>query len=100
MEIYVIHACGKLLFTLRPKLKEVLNELENTGVVAKVDYGTGWVNTLFIVDKKDGSLMFCWDPHLNVAIERQICLDNSSSHLCVFRRDKFLRMPLAPDVLK
>ena len=53
------------------KLKCILNCLENDGDVAKVDKPTDWINSLVIVEKKNGFLHFCLDPKdFNKAVKR------------------------------
>ena len=68
----VIHAPRKIPLSLMPKLKETLDDLESSGVVSKVEKPTDWVNSLVIVEKKDGSLRICLDPKdLNKSIKRE-----------------------------
>ena len=51
------------------KLKLILQELEEKDVIQKGDITTPWVNSLVIVEKRDGSLRLCLDPRdLNKAI--------------------------------
>jgi len=53
-------------------LKEKLHELEEKDVIQKVDRPTPWVNSLVIVEKRDGSLRLYLDPrNLNKAIRRE-----------------------------
>jgi hypothetical protein len=67
----VIHAPRKVPYGLQPKLKETLDRLEKDQIVSKVDHPTNWVNSLVIVEKKNGKLRLCLDPtDLNVAIKR------------------------------
>lgn len=68
----VIHPPRKVPYALLPKLQETLQELETKGVVARVDRPTDWVNSLVIVEKKNGDLRLCLDPRdLNRAIKRE-----------------------------
>lgn len=61
----------KVPLSLIPKLKETLDNLTKSGVISKLDRPTDWVNSLVIVEKKDGSLRLCLDPkNLNNAIKR------------------------------
>jgi hypothetical protein len=61
----------KVPLSLIPKLKETLDNLTKSGVISKLDRPTDWVNSLVIVEKKDGSLRLCLDPKdLNNAIKR------------------------------
>ena len=52
----VIHLPRRIPLSLYDKLKHTLNNLENEGIVSKVDKPTDWVNSLVIVEKKNGSL--------------------------------------------
>ena len=68
----VIHPPRKVPYGLQGKLKETLSNLEAQGVIARVEQPTDWVNSLVIVEKKDGSLRLCLDPRdLNKAIKRE-----------------------------
>ncbi|KAL9951249.1 hypothetical protein ACROYT_G043882 [Oculina patagonica] len=67
----VIHPPRQVPYSLLEKLKEKLQELEEKDVIQKVDRPTPWVNSLVIVEKRDGSLRLCLDPRdLNKAIRR------------------------------
>ena len=69
-----IHPPRKVPLSLMPKLQETLEKLTKQGVVSKLDRATDWVNSLVIVEKKDGSLRLCLDPKdLNKAIKRENC---------------------------
>ena len=68
----VIHPPRKVPYSILGKLQEKLSQLEKSGVVRKVDKPTPWVNSLVIVEKRDGSLRLCLDPRdLNKAIQRE-----------------------------
>ena len=68
----VVHASRTIPLKLLPQLKKTLDDLETSGVVSKVEKPTDWVNSLVIVEKKDGSLRLCLDPKdLNKAIKRE-----------------------------
>lgn len=58
----VVHAGRNVPFSIQPKLKETLQELETHEVIARVDKPTAWVNSLVIVEKKYGTLRLCLDP--------------------------------------
>ena len=61
----------KVPLSLIPKLKETLDNLTKSGVISKLDRPTDWVNSLVIVEKKDGPLRLCLDPKdLNNSIKR------------------------------
>ena len=67
-----IHPPRKIPLSLMPKLKETLKKLTEMDVISKVDKATDWVNSLVIVEKKDGSLRLCLDPKdLNKSIKRE-----------------------------
>ncbi|XP_046850289.1 uncharacterized protein K02A2.6-like [Xenia sp. Carnegie-2017] len=55
-----------------PRLKSTLENLTEIGIISKVDRATDWVNSLVIVEKRNGMLRLCLDPkHLNQAIKRE-----------------------------
>jgi len=57
---------------LLPKVKEKLEAMERNGIIKKRDEPTAWVNSMLIVEKKDGSIRLCLDPReLNKAIMRE-----------------------------
>lgn len=58
----VIHAPSRVPHALPNCLKEELFEMEQDGIMAKVDKPADWVNNLVIVEKKDGSLCLCLNP--------------------------------------
>lgn len=63
---------GECRKVCKEKLKQKLQELEEKNVIQKVDRPTPWVNSLVILEKRDGSLRFCLDPRdLNKAIRRE-----------------------------
>ena len=58
----VIHPPRRIPLTVEAKLKKTLDKLENSGIITKQDGPTDWVNSLLVVEKKDGSLCICLDP--------------------------------------
>ena len=65
----VIHAPRKCPITLRPKVKEHLYKMECLGVITHVDEPMDWVSSITYVQKANGELRLCLDPHdLNEAI--------------------------------
>ena len=62
MQNPTIHPPRKVPLTILPKLKETLDRLEMAGVVSNLDHPTEWLNSLVIVEKKDGSLRLYLDP--------------------------------------
>lgn len=68
----VVHACRKVTFALRKKLKEELGRMEKMDVITKMDEPTDWVSSLVTVVKKNGDLRICLDLRdLNKAIKRE-----------------------------
>jgi hypothetical protein len=68
----VVHPPRRVPLSLHPRLKKTLDALEKQNIIAKVDHPTDWVNSLVIVEKKNGDLRLCLDPkHLNKAIKRE-----------------------------
>lgn len=68
----VVHACRKVPFALREKLKEELARMEKLNVIQKINEPTDWVSSLVIVQKKNGALRICLDPRdLNKAVKRE-----------------------------
>ena len=62
----------KVPLSIKPKLKKKLDTLISRGIISPVDHPTDWVNSLVIVQKKDGTLRLCLDPpDLNKAIKRE-----------------------------
>ncbi|GFT02203.1 transposon Ty3-I Gag-Pol polyprotein [Trichonephila clavipes] len=58
----VIHPPRRVPLTLQPKLKCTLDRLEKEGTVSKVNKPTDWVQSLVIVEKRNGNLRLCLDP--------------------------------------
>lgn len=68
----VINPPRRVPLALHDKLKRTLEQLEQDGIIAKVNKPTDWVNSLVIVEKQNGSLRICLDPrNLNKAIKRE-----------------------------
>ncbi|ESN95653.1 hypothetical protein HELRODRAFT_86420, partial [Helobdella robusta] len=71
----VIHPPRRVPLALQPKLKQKLDSLLKNEIMEKKDEPTNWVNSLLIVEKKDGSLRLCLDLNksqinLNKAIKK------------------------------
>ena len=65
----MIHAPRKCPIALCPKVKEHLNKMEYLGVITHVDEPTDWVSSSTNIQKANGELWLCLDPHnLNEAI--------------------------------
>jgi hypothetical protein len=68
----VKHACRKVPFPLRDKLKAQLDKMEQMQVITKVGEPTDWVHALVTVVKKDDTLRVCLDTRdLNKAVKRE-----------------------------
>lgn len=68
----IIHPPRKIPFSLQLRLQETLRKLEAEDIIAAVDKQTEWVNSIVLVEKKNGSLRICLDPRdLNKAIKRE-----------------------------
>lgn len=67
-----IHPPRKIPLNLITKLEQTLKEMTQMDVISKVNKATDWVNSLVIVEKKDGSLRLFLDPKdLNKSIKRE-----------------------------
>jgi hypothetical protein len=67
-----LHGPRRVPQSLSAKLKRTLDELEEKGVVSKVEKPTELVNSLFIVEKSNGDLRLYLDPRdLNLAVKRE-----------------------------
>ncbi|KAK2726721.1 hypothetical protein QYM36_007527, partial [Artemia franciscana] len=61
----------KMPIAMREKLKQDLNRLESLGIIEKVEEPTEWINSMVLVEKKDGGVRICIGPvDLNKAIKR------------------------------
>ena len=68
----VVHPPRRVPKSLLERLKLKLQEVEERDFIQKVDIPTPWVNSLVIVEKRDGSLRLCLDPRdSNKAIPRE-----------------------------
>ena len=68
----VVDAPRKVPHTLLPKYESALQKLVKDEVIVPVDEATDWVNSIVIVEKKNGDLRLCLDPrNLNKAIKRE-----------------------------
>ena len=70
--IPVIHSARRIPHSLLDRLKQCLETNLQCGVLKRVDEPTDWVNSLVIVEKKNGTLRLCLDPRdLNKAVKRE-----------------------------
>lgn len=70
----VVHAQRKVPLTLKDKIKDELEDMENQSIIQKIKEGepTAWVNSLIYREKANGRLRLCLDPKdLNRAIQRE-----------------------------
>lgn len=66
-----IDAPRKVPFALHHRLQQELEKMEKMDVITKVTEPTEWVNSLILIEKKNGQLRVCLDPrNLNQAIKR------------------------------
>ena len=66
-----IDAPRKCSVHIREKLKSELDNMEQQGVIRKIQHNTDWCRSLTTSVKKDGSLRLCLDPkRLNNALKR------------------------------
>ena len=67
----VIHAPRRVAFAKRPKLKDELDRQLKQGYLTKVNEPTDWVNSMVMIEKKNGDVRICIDPKdLNMANKR------------------------------
>ena len=62
----------KIPASLLEKIKEKLDNMEEAGMIRKIDDSTKWVNSMVVMEKPSGGLRICLDPRdLNKAIKRE-----------------------------
>ena len=67
----VVHPPRQVPQPLRNQLADTLEDMVKQGVLEKVDGPSDWVNSMVVVQKKDGGLRICIDPKdLNKALKR------------------------------
>ena len=69
----MIPAPRKCPIALCPKVKEHLNKMECLGMITHVDETTDWVSSITYVQKANGKLCLCFDPH---DLNKAICWDH------------------------
>ncbi|KAI5750921.1 hypothetical protein M8J77_002494 [Diaphorina citri] len=68
----VISPPRRVPFSIQKKLKDTLDQMEQDGIIKKVDVPTDWVSNMVIKEKKNGDLRICIDPKaLNMNIKRE-----------------------------
>ena len=58
----VVHPPKKIPVTLRDRVKEELENIEQQSIIKKVTEPTSWVNSMVVNEKKSGKLRICVDP--------------------------------------
>lgn len=67
-----IQSC-RVPVSLKHRLEGKLKELEENGIISKVNEPSEWVNRLVVATKKSGELRLCIDPRtLNTALKREL----------------------------
>jgi len=62
----------RIPLSVRPQLKEEIDDLVSRGIIAPVDEPTPWVSQVVVTKKKSGKLRVCIDPReLNKALLRE-----------------------------
>ena len=87
----VQHACRKIPFKIRDKVKAELQRMEKLGVIQRQEEPTYWVGSLTYTTKKNGDIRICLDPRsLNKAIKREHCKMRSREEIMAeFAEAKF-----------
>ena len=68
----VAQPARRILFHLRRQVSEELDNLEQQGIIEKVEGATTWVSPLVVAPKKNGSVRLCVDMRMpNKAIQRE-----------------------------
>ena len=67
----VVHPPRKIPVTLRDRVKEELENMEQQGIIKNVTEPTSWVNSMVVNEKKSRKLRICVDPKdLNKYVKR------------------------------
>lgn len=67
-----VSACRRIPDSVKPALKNTLDDLINRDIIKQVNEPTEWVNNIVLVEKHDKKIRICLDPvHLN----QNICTD-------------------------
>jgi hypothetical protein len=68
----VIHASSRVLLALRNTIKDVLDHMDQKGVIGQTNEPTAWVYSMMTVLKLNRKLLVCRDPKdLNRTIRRE-----------------------------
>jgi RNase H-like domain found in reverse transcriptase/Reverse transcriptase (RNA-dependent DNA polymerase)/Integrase zinc binding domain len=67
-----VHSARKIPISLKAKLKDELDKMEQKGIIVKENDPTDWVHPVVIVSKPNGSIRVCMDPRaLNKFVKRE-----------------------------
>ena len=70
----VAHPPGKISVTLRDRVKEELENVEQQGIIKKVTEPTSWVTSVVVNEKKSCKLIICvHSKYLNKYVKREYC---------------------------
>ena len=84
----VVHPPRSVPAALRQNVKDELVHLEKCGIIAKISKPTQWVNSMVVVQKKNGKVRICIDLRdLNEAILREHHLMNSIEDIATRLQD-------------
>ena len=68
----VVNCARRIPISMIIRVKTKLESMEQANIISKVDQPTPWVNSMVVVEKKDGSVRICLEPReLNKAILRE-----------------------------
>ena len=70
----VIHTLRKCPIALHPEVKKHLAKMEALGVITHVDQPTDCVSSITYIQKENGELCLCLDPH---DLNRAVCCDHN-----------------------
>jgi hypothetical protein len=69
----VAHPARRVSLALQPKLKKLLDSLEQSGIIIKREEPTDWVNSFLLIEKSDKLLKVVLDPRdLNRALTKRV----------------------------
>lgn len=70
--IPALHYKKRIPLALHDRLGNELKEMEEKGIISRVDYPTDWISNMQLVEKSNGTLRICIDPKpLNKCIKRE-----------------------------
>jgi len=104
----VVRHTHRVPISIRGKLKERLDLLENKGIIARVEQPTEWVSNIVVAEKPDGDIRVCLNPaELNKVLKDDshpiptiesllLKLQGKKIFSVVDCRDAFHQVPLEP----